>query len=167
MIGREPNHAAVPQPPLPDRHLIPDEGPCIRCNVQFEGSGVGPDDVIIDAGDPAAGNGADTDPVKHVGIKIDRADGFVLTNMTFRHVSEHAIYVHETDGYVNERFKTFHAHEYGTLQFASDHGLIQDCQTYGSRRRRDLPGLGARHRRAGSTGARHRALQHRRSAAAT
>ncbi|MGH2923695.1 MAG: hypothetical protein ACRDKH_06685, partial [Solirubrobacterales bacterium] len=132
VIGREPRHDQVPQPPQGDRHDIPDEGPCIRCNLQLEGSGVGPDDVVVDGGDPSKGNGADPDPAKHVGIRADRADGFVLSNMSIRHVSEHALYVHETDGYVNQRFKTFHAHEYGTLQFTSDHGVIRDCEAYGS-----------------------------------
>ena len=132
VIGREPRHDQVPQPPRGDRHLIPDEGPCIRCNLQLEGSGVGPDDVVVDGGDTAAGNGADPEPIKDVGIKADRADGFVLSNLTIRHVREHAVYPHEVDGYVLQRFKTFHAHEYGTLQFAADHGLVQDCETYGS-----------------------------------
>ena len=35
-----------PQPPRDDRHGIPNIGPCIRCNLQIEGSGVGPDDVV-------------------------------------------------------------------------------------------------------------------------
>jgi hypothetical protein len=152
VIGREPNHDLVPQPPRRDRHGIPDEGACIRCNFQLEGSGVSPDDVIVDGGDTAAGNGADPEPIKDVGIKADRADGFVLRNMTVRHVKEHAIYVHEVDGYVNERFKTFHAHEYGTLQFASDHGVIRDCHTYGSGDAGIYPGsapdTGAQRRRA-------------------
>ena len=29
----------VPQPPLLDRHDIPDAGPCIRCNLQIQGTG--------------------------------------------------------------------------------------------------------------------------------
>jgi hypothetical protein len=38
--------------PDPDRHGIPEQelGKCIRCNLQIEGSGVKPEDVILDAG---------------------------------------------------------------------------------------------------------------------
>ncbi len=132
ILGRAPNHAALPPTPRDDRHGIPDEGACIRCNLQLEGSGVKPDDVIVDAGRVESGNGGPADPAKDVGIRADRADGFVLRNLNVRHVREHGIYVHEVDGYRLERFKTFHAEEYGVLTFTSDHGLIQDCETYGS-----------------------------------
>jgi hypothetical protein len=132
VIGREPGPDPPPQPPLDDRHGIPDEGPCIRCNLQLEGSGVSPDDVVVDAGRVESGNGAPADPVKDVGIKIDRADGFVLRNMTVRHAREHGIYPHEVDGYVLERFKAFYNEEYGVLAFTSDHGVIQDCEASGS-----------------------------------
>jgi Right handed beta helix region len=132
VVGREPGPDPPPQPPLDDRHGIPDEGPCIRCNLQLEGSGVSPDDVVVDAGNVDSGNGAPPDPVKDVGIKIDRADGFVLRNMTVRHAREHGIYPHEVDGYVLDRFKVFYNEEYGVLAFASDHGLIQDCDAAGA-----------------------------------
>ena len=55
VIGREPGPNPPPQPPSVDRHGIPDLGPCIRCNLQMQGTGVSPDDVIIDGGDPALG----------------------------------------------------------------------------------------------------------------
>ena len=45
VIGREPGATPPPQPPREDRQGIPDLGPCIRCNLQIEGSGVSPDDV--------------------------------------------------------------------------------------------------------------------------
>ena len=37
VMGREPN-GAPPDPPLENRQGIPDLGPCVRCNVQIEGS---------------------------------------------------------------------------------------------------------------------------------
>jgi hypothetical protein len=135
VLGRAPRHDLLPPTPLEDRHGIPDLGPCIRCNLQLEGAGVSANDVVVEAGDPNAGNGQDPDPEndnKDVGIRADRADGFVLRNVTVRHVREHGIYPHEVDGYVLERFKVHYAHEYGTLQFTSDHGLVQDCETNGS-----------------------------------
>ena len=38
--------------PDPDRHGIPEQelGECVRCNLQIEGSGLKPEDVILDAG---------------------------------------------------------------------------------------------------------------------
>ena len=57
IMGRQPQHDQVEQPPLDDRHGIPDAGACIRCNLQLEGSGVNADDVVIDAGRVASGNG--------------------------------------------------------------------------------------------------------------
>jgi hypothetical protein len=131
VMGRVPNHGAVPQPPLDDRRGIPDEGACIRCNLQLEGSGVSADDVVIDAGRVASGNGG-PGSVKDVTIRADRADGFVLRNLTARHAAEHDIYVPETDGARLERFKTFYNGEYGVLTFVADHHLIQDCEAVGS-----------------------------------
>ncbi|MEA2467623.1 MAG: hypothetical protein QOJ57_1749, partial [Thermoleophilaceae bacterium] len=52
----------------PDPHGIPNEGKCIRCNMQIEGSGPGPDSVVLDAGRVASGNAAPIDPVKDVGL---------------------------------------------------------------------------------------------------
>src|SRR4051794_40228820 len=46
-----------PDPARVDRHGIPNEGACIRCNLQVEGSGVSADDVVIEAGDASKGNG--------------------------------------------------------------------------------------------------------------
>jgi len=88
---------------------IPDEGPCIRCNLQIEGSGVNADDVAIDAGDASKGDGGPNGvgTVKDVAIRADRADGFVLRNVTVRHAAEHGIYVLESDGYILDRFKAY------------------------------------------------------------
>jgi Right handed beta helix region len=143
VIGRAPatdasgNEVAPPQPPLEDRHGIPDNGPCIRCNLQIQGTGVGPDDVIVDGGDPSLGDAGapGPDPVdysKDVGIRADRADGFVLDNLKVRHVNEHGIYVIETDGFNLNRFKTAYAKEYGVLTFVADHSIIHNCDAVGS-----------------------------------
>jgi Right handed beta helix region len=142
VIGREPN-GIPPQPPLLDRHGIPDLGPCIRCNLQMEGSGISPDDVVVDAGEVSSGNGGPANPVKDVVIRADRADGFVLRNLTTRHAAEHGIYVIETDGYLLDRFKAFYNEEYGVLTFVGDHGLIQNCDAAGSGDSGLYPGAGA------------------------
>ena len=137
VIGRAVTNTPPPQPPSLDRHGIPDAGACIRCNLQIQGTGVGPDDVVIDGGDPSLGDrgapGANpADYAKDVGIRADRADGFVLDNLKVRHVNEHAIYVIETDGFNLNRFRTAYAKEYGVLTFVADHSIIHNCDAWGS-----------------------------------
>ena len=135
--------APTRSPPLEDRHNIPNLGPCIRCNFQLEGSGVSADDVMVDAGNVASGNGPPIGSVKDVGLRVDRADGFVLRNMSFRHAKEHDVYVLESDGYLLDRFKAYWAGEYGVLTFVEDHGLIQNCDAAGSGDSGLYPGAGA------------------------
>ena len=145
VIGRGADTGPVPDPPRTDRHGIPAVGPCIRCNLQLEGSGVSADDVVVEAGDASAGDGGPSaiGHKKDVGIFVDRADGFVLRNLTVRHAREHDIYVMETDGYRFDRFKTFFAGGYGVLTFVEDHGLIQNCEAAGNGDSGIYPGAGA------------------------
>jgi Right handed beta helix region len=143
VLGRAPGSTDPPNPPREDRHGIPDLGPCIRCNLQIEGSGVSPDDVVIDAGRVESGDGAPIGPAKDVGIRADRADGIVIRNLKVRHAAEHAIYVLESDGYLLDRFKTFYAGEYGVLTFVEDHGLMQNCEAAGNGDSGLYPGAGA------------------------
>ncbi len=131
--GRKLTDDPVPFPALEDRHGIPDAGRCIRCNVQIEGSGVVPTDVVIEAAaDPRTELGeAPKDYVKDVGMRVDRADGFVIRNVTFAHAREHGLYIHETDGYLVDRVKWYYNGFYGLLAFTSDHGLTQNCEGVG------------------------------------
>jgi hypothetical protein len=133
VLGRRPAKGPPP-PPQADRHGIPDLGPCVRCNLQMQGSGPRPEDVVIDSGKVAAGNAGPSGvgSKKDVALKADRADGFVLKNVTVRHSAEHAVYVLETDGYLLDRDKFFYAGEYGALMFASDHGLTANCEGVGN-----------------------------------
>ena len=130
--GRALTDKAVPFPPRENRRGIPDEGPCIRCNVQIEGSGAKPEDVVIDlAKNTKAKLRGPSDPLKEVGIRVDRADGTVIKNITTAHAAEHGIYIHETDGYLMTQVKFFYNKEYGGLMFASDHGLTTGCEGVG------------------------------------
>ena len=131
VMGRKVGTGKEPDPPRVDRRGIPNIGPCIRCNVQVEGSGVSANDVIVEAGNPKQGNKGPAKGVKDVGIRADRADGFVLRNVTARHANEHGIYVIESDGYMLDRFKAFYNGEYGTLTFVEDHGIQQNCEGVG------------------------------------
>jgi hypothetical protein len=135
VIGRRPGTGQDPQSSptgRPDPHGIPNLGPCIRCDVQIEGSGVNADDTVIDAGRVESGNGAPIDAKKDVGLKADRADGIVIRDMTVRHAAEHDVYILETDGYRMSRMKFFYAGEYGALMFTSDHGLTDVCEAVGN-----------------------------------
>jgi hypothetical protein len=145
VIGRGPDTAKAPDPGRKNRHGIPNAGPCIRCNLQLEGSGVSADDVVIEAGRASAGNGGPSavGNKKDVGIFVDRADGFVLRNVTVRHAREHDIYILETDGYRFDRFKAFYAGGYGVLTFVEDHGVIENCEAAGNGDSGLYPGSGA------------------------
>jgi hypothetical protein len=143
VLGRQPGAVDPPASPAEDRHGIPDLGPCIRCNLQIEGSGPGPDDVIIDAGRVQSGDGGPIGSQKDVGIRADRADGIVIRNLKVRHAREHDIYVLESDGYLLDRFKVFYAGEYGVLTFVEDHGLMQNCEAVGASDSGLYPGAGA------------------------
>jgi hypothetical protein len=143
VLGRALTNNPVPQPPRLDRHVIPDAGPCIRCNLQIQGTGASPDAVTIDAGNKASGDGAPIGSVKDVGIRADRADGFVLDNLKVRHAREHDIYVIETDGSHLNRFKAPYAGEYGLLTFVADHSLIENCDAWGAGDSALYPGASA------------------------
>jgi hypothetical protein len=144
VIGRALGPGHDPHPPRVDRHGIPNRGRCIRCNLQILGSGVSADDVVIDAGRAASHNGPPIGSVKDVGIRADRADGFVLRNVTVRHAKEHDIYVLESNGYLLDHFKAYWAGEYGVLTFVEDHGLIENCDAAGSGDSGLYPGAGAK-----------------------
>jgi hypothetical protein len=131
--GRALTDEEVPHPPREDRRGIPDEGACLRCNFQIEGSGVKADDVVVDLAQDPKGTRlrGPAEPHKDVGIRADRADGFVLRRMTVAHAAEHGVYVHETDGYLLSLLKVFYNKDYGTLTFTSDHGVTKDCEAMG------------------------------------
>jgi hypothetical protein len=133
--GREVPAEPPPEPPLANRQGIPDLGPCVRCNLQLEGSGVSPTDVIIDGASGYRSKSPEARPgtlVKDVIIRADRADGFVAHNLTTRGAIEHGIYVEETDGYRIDTVKMFWAAEYNNLTFTSDHGLYTNCDGLGA-----------------------------------
>jgi hypothetical protein len=133
--GREVPEEPAPEPPLENRQGIPDVGPCVRCGLQIEGSGVKPEDVIFDGGSKYQSKRPGARPArlaKHVVLRIDRADGFVAKNLLARGAKEHGIYLEEVDGYLLDRTKFFWAADYGNLTFTSDHGVYKNCEGFGS-----------------------------------
>lgn len=145
-----------PAPVRPDRHGIPEEelGRCIRCNLQIDGTGVIPEDVILDAGkgyehpmNPDARPGGDRPAAechpadeeapnpcyaKHVVLRADRADGLVARNFLMRGGKEFGFYTEESDGVLLDRVKFFWNADYGHLSFTSDHNVVKNCDGYGS-----------------------------------
>jgi len=89
-------------------------------NLQIEGTGASPEDVIIDA-----------QFRKPVAIRADRAHGIYLRNFTVQHTTLNAVYVLETDGFVIDSVVSRWTDQYGLRAVASDHGLITDCEAYG------------------------------------
>ncbi|MBX6751827.1 MAG: right-handed parallel beta-helix repeat-containing protein [Micromonosporaceae bacterium] len=90
-------------------------------NLQIEGTGASPEDVIIDA-----------QFRKLVAIRADRANGIYLRNFTTQHTTLDGVYVLETDGFVIDTVAGRWNDEYGLRAVASDHGLVTDCEAYGN-----------------------------------
>ena len=107
----------------------------MRCNLQIEGTGPKPEDVIMDAGTDYQGTGPAAKPggyAKHVVLRVDRADGFVGRNFLVRGAREHTFYNEEVDGILLDRVKFFWGADYGHLSFTSDHNLVENCEGLGA-----------------------------------
>jgi len=125
------------EPPLTNRQGIPAQelGACLRCNLQIEGTGPKPEDVILDGGTDYQGEGPQAKPggyAKHVVMRVDRADGFVGRNFLLRGAREHGFYNEEVDGVLLDRVKFFWAADYGHLSFTSDHNMVKNCEGFGA-----------------------------------
>ncbi len=64
------------------------------------------------------------------GMRLDRAGGAFVRNLTVQQAEFNAVYVLETDGFVLDRITARGNDEYGILAFASDHGLISNSNAY-------------------------------------
>jgi hypothetical protein len=91
------------------------------CKLQIEGTGDGPEDVVID-----------NHFRKLNAIRADRADGVYFRNFTVQRSEFNSVYVIETDGFVIDRMVARWNDEYGFLTFSSDHGLYKQCEAYGN-----------------------------------
>jgi hypothetical protein len=95
------------------------------CDLQIEGTGEKPKDVLITGGFDKDGNW-----MKLNGIRGDRADGLYLRNFTIELFEFNAIYLLETDGFVIDKVVSRYNDEYGFLTFAVDHGVYKNCSGY-------------------------------------
>ncbi|MFD1938056.1 hypothetical protein ACFSKW_41935 [Nonomuraea mangrovi] len=90
-------------------------------DLQIEGTGAGPLDVVIDA-----------QYRKLNAIRADMTDGVYFRNFTAQRTTFNSLYILATDGFVIDNMLTRWNDEYGFLTFASDHGLYTDCESYGN-----------------------------------
>jgi hypothetical protein len=90
-------------------------------DLQIEGTGEEPTDVIVDAAYQRLN-----------AIRADRADGFYLRNLTTQRTTFNTVYIMETDGFMVDTVLARWSDEYGFLSFANDHGLFTNCEGYGA-----------------------------------
>jgi len=90
-------------------------------NITLRGMGEISRDVVIDAGFR-----------KHVGIRADRADGFIIENVSFWHSNEHGVYIMDQDGFIIDNVYSAYSGEYAFLTFATDHGVYRNCVAIGA-----------------------------------
>jgi len=102
-----------------------------KCNIQIEGTGPSRTDALV-SGDRAKLNI----------LRADRADGIYVRNMMFQFSDFNNIYVLETNGFRIDNVLSRWSREYGILSFVSDHGIYENCETYGSGDSGIYPGSG-------------------------
>jgi Right handed beta helix region len=90
-------------------------------DLQIEGTGAAPSDVVFDA-----------QFQKLNVIRGDRSNGLYLRNFTAERSTFNAVYVLEVDGFVIDKLVGRWNTEYGFLSFAADHGLFTRCEAYGN-----------------------------------
>lgn len=90
-------------------------------NLQIEGTGAAPTDVIVDAQFKKLNT-----------IRADNSDGIYFKNMTAQRSQFNAFYIMETDGFVVDHTVGRWNDEYGFLTFAVDHGLYTEAEGYGN-----------------------------------
>ncbi len=102
-----------------------------RCDLQIEGMGRRPQDVLIVG-----------DRIKRDVIRGDRADGLTIRNMTVEQGAFNNIDLVETNGFRIEDIETRYAQNYGVLTFTTDHGLYQRIDAHGNGDSGVYPGSG-------------------------
>jgi hypothetical protein len=102
-----------------------------RCNLQLEGVGKKPDDVIVIG-----------DRHKRDILRVDRADGIIVKNMTFEQGSFNGLDVVETNGFLIEDVIGRYNQNYGVLTFTADNGLYNRVEGYGNGDSGIYPGSG-------------------------
>jgi hypothetical protein len=102
-----------------------------KCNLQLEGVGRNPGDVMVVG-----------DRVKRDVLRVDRADGIIVKNMTFEQGSFNGLDVVETNGFLIEDVVGRYNQNYGILTFTVDNGLYNRVEGYGNGDSGIYPGSG-------------------------
>jgi hypothetical protein len=102
-----------------------------KCNLQLEGLGKVPEDVLVVG-----------DRKKRDVIRVDRADGIVIKNLSTEQASFNGIDVVETNGFLLEDLMARYNQNYGVLTFTSDNGLYNRIDAYGNGDSGIYPGSG-------------------------
>jgi hypothetical protein len=120
----------------------PDTGACLRCNLQIDGTGARPEDVLIETAarprNPGVArslwdlNDGTVPAAKENGIRADKADGLYIRNLTIRNAEENGFYTMEMDGATASKLNLYWNHEYGHLSFVTDHNLLKYLDAAGS-----------------------------------
>jgi hypothetical protein len=100
---------------------------CLRCNLQLEGTGDRPDDVVIEGGFTHDGDWA-----RRVGIYAAHANGLYVRNLTAQRYSVAGIEVDWTDGFVLDKVTGRRNGAYGVTATGDDHGVIDGCTATGN-----------------------------------
>jgi hypothetical protein len=111
---------------------LDDDRECdLKCNIQMEGLGRRPEDVVIEG-----------DRHKEDVIRADRADGFVLQNVMVEQGRFNNVNIVETNGFRVAHNVARYGRNYGILTFASDNGLYYKIEAYGNGDSGVYPGSG-------------------------
>ena len=102
-----------------------------KCNLQLEGVGKRPEDVLIVG-----------DRKKRDVLRADRADGIVIKNITAEQASFNGVDVVETNGFLLDHVVGRYNQNYGILTFTSDNGLYDYTEGYGNGDSGLYPGSG-------------------------
>ena len=102
-----------------------------KCNLQLVGTGLQPKHVKIEG-----------QRSKLNVIKADRADGIHMRNFKVELSDFNNIYILETNGFAVDKISSGYSREYGILSFASDNGLYDRIDAYGSGDSGIYPGSG-------------------------
>jgi len=100
---------------------------CVRCDLQLEGTGDRPDDVVIEGGFTRDGDWA-----RRVGIYAAHADRLYVRNLTAQRYSVAGIEVDWTDGFVLDKVTGRWNGSYGVTATGDDHGVIDGCAVTGN-----------------------------------
>ena len=103
----------------------------MKCNLRIGGIGRVARDVVIIG-----------DRVKRDVIRVDRADGFLIRNLTTEQASFNGVDVVETNGFLIRAVTSRFNQNYGVLTFTSDNGLYDNVEAYGNGDSGIYPGSG-------------------------